>query len=181
NQPYGATPAARITGAELRAMGINTDLAPVADVNVNPANPVIGRRSFSADSALAARLTGAQVTGYQQESVAASAKHFPGHGDTAVDSHTGLPVITHDPERWAGLDAPPFKSTIAAGVDVIMTGHLAFPLLDPSGDPATLSQPIVTGLLRGELGFRGVVMTDSLRMQGLRARHPADRIPALAP
>src|SRR5262249_31532254 len=126
NQPYGATPAARITGAELRAMGINTDLAPVADVNVNPANPVIGRRSFSADSALAARLTGAQVTGYQQESVAASAKHFPGHGDTAVDSHTGLPVITHDPERWAGLDAPPFKSTIAAGVDVIMTGHLAF-------------------------------------------------------
>jgi beta-N-acetylhexosaminidase len=174
-----AMAAARIAGTELRAMGINTDLAPVADVNVNPANPVIGPRSFSADPALAAMLTSAQVTGYQ-ESVAAAAKHFPGHGDTVVDSHTDLPVITHDGEQWNRLDAPPFRSAIAAGVDVIMTGHLSFPLLDPSGDPATLSQPIITGLLRGELGFRGVVITDSLRMRGVRARHPDDRIPVLA-
>ena len=171
--------AASVAGAELRAMGVNTDLAPVADVNVNPANPVIGPRSFSADPALAATMTGAQVVGYQ-ESVAATAKHFPGHGDTTVDSHTGLPVITHDREQWARLDAPPFRSAIAAGVDVIMTGHLVLPLLDPSGDPATLSPAIVTGLLRGELGFAGVVMTDSLRMQGVRDRHPDDRIPVLA-
>lgn len=174
-----AAAAARITGTELRAVGINIDLAPVADVNVNPANPVIGPRSFSADPAVAAMLTGAQVGGYQ-ESVAAVAKHFPGHGDTMVDSHTGLPVITHDIEQWARLDAPPFRSAIDADVDSIMTGHLAFPQLDPSGDPATLSQPIITGLLRGQLGFRGVVMTDSLRMQGVRAKHSDDQIPVLA-
>jgi beta-N-acetylhexosaminidase len=175
-----AMAAARVAGSELNAMGINTDLAPVADVNVNPANPVIGPRSFSADPAVAAKLTGAQVTGYQQESVSATAKHFPGHGDTTVDSHIGLPVVTHSGEQWARLDAPPFRSAIAADVDMIMTGHLAFPLLDPSGDPATLSQPIITGLLRDVLGFRGVVMTDSLRMQGVRARYPDDRIPVLA-
>lgn len=174
-----ARAAAQVTGRELRAMGINTDLAPVADVDVNPANPVIGPRSFSADPALAAKLTGAQVTGYQ-ESVAATAKHFPGHGDTNVDSHTDLPVISHDRRQWAELDAPPFQAAIAAGVDVIMTGHLVLPQLDPSGDPATLSEPIVTGLLRGELGFRGVVITDSLRMRGVRAKHPDDRIPVLA-
>ena len=174
-----ATVAARITGTELRAVGINIDLAPVADVNVNPANPVIGPRSFSADPAVAAMLTAAQVGGYQ-ESVSAVAKHFPGHGDTTVDSHTGLPVITHDTGQWARLDAPPFRSAIDAGVDAIMTGHLAFPRLDASGEPATLSQPIITGLLRGQLGFRGVVMTDSLGMQGVRAGHSDDQIPVLA-
>lgn len=177
--PEDARAAAQVTGVELRAMGINADLAPVADVNVNPANPVIGARSFSADPTVAATLTGAQVAGFQ-ESIAATAKHFPGHGDTTVDSHTGLPVITHDRDEWARLDAPPFRSAIAAGVDVIMTGHLVLPKLDPSGDPATLSPQIVTGLLREELGFGGVVMTDSLRMQGVRERHPDDRIPVLA-
>ena len=177
--PEDARAAASVAGTELRAMGINTDLAPVADVNVNPQNPVIGPRSFSADPAVAATLTGAQVTGYQ-ESVAATAKHFPGHGDTAVDSHTGLPVITHDREEWSRLDAPPFRSAIAAGVDVIMTGHLVLPKLDRTGDPATLSPEIITGLLRTELNFRGVIMTDSLRMRGVRAKHADDRIPVLA-
>jgi beta-N-acetylhexosaminidase len=174
-----AREAARIAGVELRAMGINTDLAPVADVNVNPANPVIGPRSFSADPALAATLTGAQVAGYQ-ESVAAAAKHFPGHGDTTVDSHTGLPVINHDPQQWERLDAPPFRAAIANNVEVIMTGHLLMPGLDASGEPATLSPAIITGLLREDLGFDGVVMTDSLRMAGVRTRHPDDRVPVLA-
>jgi beta-N-acetylhexosaminidase len=174
-----ARAAAEISGRELRAMGVNHDLAPVADVNLSPANPVLGTRTYSKDPQVAAAMTGAQVAGYQQ-SVAATAKHFPGHGGTATDSHVGLPVVEHDREQWERLDAPPFRAAIAAGVDVIMTGHLVLPELDPSGQPATLSPAIVDGLLRGELGYRGVVMTDSLRMQGVRGAHPDDRIPVLA-
>ncbi len=167
--------AAQISGRELRAMGVNHDLAPVADVNLNPGNPVLGRRTFSSDPILTAAMTGAQVTGYQ-ESVAATAKHFPGHGGTSVDSHTGIAVIDHDRARWEQVDAPPFRSAIAAGVDSIMLGHIALPKLDPSGLPATLSPALVDGLLRRELGFDGVVITDSLRMRGVRAVQPDDRI-----
>ncbi|KGN40661.1 glycoside hydrolase family 3 protein [Knoellia aerolata] len=164
-----ARTAAAITGKELRAMGVNTNFAPVADVNVNPLNPVIGTRSFSSDPALAADLVAAQVAGYQEDGrVSASAKHFPGHGDTATDSHVAFPVITHTREQWEQLDAPPFKAAIAQGIDMIMTAHLAFPALDDSGNPATLSKPILTDLLRGELGYQGVIVTDALEMQGVR-------------
>lgn len=164
-----ARTAARITGEELKAMGINTNFAPDADVNVNPLNPVIGTRSFSSDPKLAADMVGAQVRGYQQDAgVAASAKHFPGHGDTATDSHVAFPIITHTRQQWEQLDAPPFKQAIADGIDMIMTAHLNFPALDDSGDPATLSKPIMTGLLREELGYKGVIVTDSLAMQGVR-------------
>ncbi|MFF7972681.1 glycoside hydrolase family 3 N-terminal domain-containing protein [Streptomyces sp. NPDC007905] len=170
----------RISGAELRAMGINQDYSPDADVNVNPANPVIGVRSFGADPAAVAALVAAEVKGYQASRVAATAKHFPGHGDTAVDSHTGFPVITHSRDLWERLDAVPFRAAIEAGIDSIMTAHIQFPALDDSGDPATLSRPILTGILRGELGYDGVVVTDSLGMEGVRTKYGDDRVPVLA-
>ena len=175
-----ALTAGRIGGAELRALGIRQDYAPVADVNVNPANPVIGVRSFGADPKAVAGLVAAQVTGYQRSSVAATAKHFPGHGDTAVDSHYGFPVIEHTREQWSSIDAPPFRAAIRAGIDSIMTAHIMVPALDDSGDPATLSRPILTGILRGELGYDGVVVTDSLGMQGVREKYGDDRVPVLA-
>ena len=176
-----ARTAGAIAGFELRAMGINQDFAPDADVNVNPANPVIGVRSYSGDPQLAATLTAAQVTGYQQTGgVAAAAKHFPGHGDTATDSHTDLPVIEHSRQEWETLDRPPFEAAIAAEIDVIMTAHIQFPALDDTGDPATLSQPIQTGLLREELGFDGVVITDSLSMEGVRKLYDDEVIPVRA-
>jgi len=176
-----ARTAARITGEELRAMGINQNFAPDADVNVNPANPVIGVRSFSSNPQLASDLTAAAVHGYQDDAaIAATAKHFPGHGDTATDSHYGIPMITHTQAQWEQLDAPPFRAAIAAGVDSIMTAHIVVPSLDPSGVPATLSRPIVTGVLRDQLGFDGVVYTDALTMQGVRDAYSDAEIPVLA-
>ncbi|MFJ9146815.1 glycoside hydrolase family 3 protein [Streptomyces sp. NPDC102270] len=170
----------RIAGQELRAIGIRQNYSPVADVNVNPANPVIGVRSFGADPQAVAGLVAAEVAGYQGAGVAATAKHFPGHGDTAVDSHYGFPVITHSRELWEKLDAVPFRAAIRAGIDSIMTAHIQFPALDASGDPATLSHPILTGILRGELGYDGVVVTDSLGMEGVRTKYGDDRVPVLA-
>ncbi|MFI6248186.1 glycoside hydrolase family 3 protein [Streptomyces sp. NPDC051016] len=170
----------RISGAELRAMGVRQDYSPDADVNVNPANPIIGVRSFGADPDAVGALVAAEVAGYQAAGVAATAKHFPGHGDTAVDSHTGFPVITHSRELWEKLDAVPFRAAVKAGIDSIMTAHLQFPALDDSGDPATLSRPVLTGILREELGYDGVVVTDSLGMEGVRTKYGDDRVPVLA-
>ncbi|MET9785305.1 glycoside hydrolase family 3 protein [Streptomyces canus] len=170
----------RIAGQELRAIGIRQNYSPVADVNVNPANPVIGVRSLGSEAGAVAGLVAAEVAGYQGAGVAATAKHFPGHGDTAVDSHYGFPVITHSRELWEQLDAVPFRSAIRAGIDSIMTAHIQFPALDASGDPATLSHPILTGILRGELGYDGVVVTDSLGMEGVRTKYGDDRVPVLA-
>lgn len=176
-----ARKAAGITGKELAALGINQDYAPVADVNIDPANPVIGVRSFGADPELAAALTAAQVEGYEREGgIIATAKHFPGHGDTKTDSHVGIPEIRHTREEWERIDAPPFRAAIEAGIGAIMTGHLVFPELDPSRDPATVSYPIITGLLRQYLGFDGVVVTDSLGMQGVRDKYGDDRVVVLA-
>lgn len=170
---------AAATGRELSSLGVNLDLAPDADVNVEPRNPVIGLRSFGDDPTLVANLAAAQVEGYQDDAgIGAAAKHFPGHGDTAVDSHTGLPRITHDRATLDRLDLPPFASAIDAGVDVVMAGHLLVPALDPD-QPATLSKAILTGLLRGQLGFDGVVMTDSLWMAGIRDRSKTDADAAL--
>ncbi|MFK0017959.1 glycoside hydrolase family 3 protein [Streptomyces sp. NPDC090798] len=170
----------RLGGAELRALGIRQDYSPVADVNVNPANPVIGVRSFGADPDAVAGLVTAEVKGYQSAGVAATSKHFPGHGDTAVDSHFGFPVITHSRELWSALDAVPFRAAIRAGIDSVMTAHIMVPALDPSGDPATLSHPILTGILREELGYDGLVVTDSLGMEGVRTKYGDDRVPVLA-
>ncbi|MER5770014.1 glycoside hydrolase family 3 protein [Streptomyces sp. NPDC001985] len=175
-----AREAGRIAGAELAAMGVFQNYAPVADVNINPANPVIGVRSFGADANAAARMVSSQVRGYQGAGIASCAKHFPGHGDTSVDSHTGLPLITHTREEWDRIDAPAFRAAIAAGIDSIMTAHIQVPALDPSNDPATLSRPILTGILREELGYDGVVVTDALNMKGVRTKYGDERIPVLA-
>lgn len=170
----------RLAGRELRAMGIRQNYSPVADVNVDPANPVIGVRSFGADPDAVAAMVTAEVEGYRAVGVAATAKHFPGHGDTAVDSHTGFPVITHSREVWEAWDAVPFRAAIAAGADSVMTAHILLPSLDSSGDPATLSRPIVTGILRERLGYDGVVVTDALDMVGVRTKYGDDRVPVLA-
>lgn len=172
--------AARVAGTELAAMGIRQNYAPVADVNVNPANPVIGVRSFGSDPRAVAAMVAAEVRGYQGAGVAATAKHFPGHGDTETDSHIGLPMMRHTRAQWEELDEPPFRAAVEAGVDAVMTAHIVFPALDPSGDPATLSRPIVTGILRERLGFRGVVVTDALDMAGVRQKYGDDRVPVLA-
>ncbi|UQA95327.1 glycoside hydrolase family 3 protein [Streptomyces halobius] len=171
---------ARIAGEELYAMGVRQDYAPDADVNVNPANPVIGVRSFGAEPQAVAGMVTAEVKGFQGAGVAACAKHFPGHGDTDTDSHVGLPYIHHTPEEWERLDAPPFQAAIAAGIDSIMTAHIVVPAFDTSEDPATLSRPILTGILRERLGYDGVVVTDSLGMAGVRAKYGDDRVPVLA-
>lgn len=181
-----AEEAARITGQELRAMGINQNFAPDADVNSNPANPIIGVRSFSSDPKLAAEMVAAQVQGYEgrrwfdMTSVTSTAKHFPGHGDTSEDSHTALPVSNRSLDQWRQIDSPPFKAAIAAKIDSIMTAHIQVPQIDPSGNPATLSPKIITGLLRDELKYDGVVVTDSLEMAGVRKLHSDAEIPVLA-
>ncbi len=175
-----AREAARIAGTELRALGIRQDHAPDADVNVDPANPVIGVRSFGADPEAVAGFVTAQIEGYRSAGIATAAKHFPGHGDTTDDSHTELPYIHHTREEWDRFDAPPFRAAVAAGVDSVMTAHIVVPALDPSGDPATLSYPIVTGILREELGYDGVVATDSLAMRGVRTKYGDDRVAVLA-
>lgn len=176
---------ATVNGHELRAMGITQNFAPDADVNSNPLNPIIGSRSFSADPSLTCELVAAEIDGYQNsgratETVSAAAKHFPGHGDAATDSHTGLPVIDRTERQWRQIDLPPFQAAINAGTDVIMTAHITVPSLDPSGEPATLSKPIMTGILRDELHYNGVVVTDSLQMAGVRQMHPDAEIPVLA-
>ncbi|AYL36191.1 glycoside hydrolase family 3 protein [Streptomyces fungicidicus] len=170
----------RIAGLELRALGIRQNYSPVADVNVNPANPVIGVRSFGSDPQSVADLVAAEVKGYESSHIASTAKHFPGHGDTVDDSHAKLPYIHHTRDQWEQLDAPPFEAAIAAGIDSIMTAHIVVPALDPSEDPATLSRPILTGILREELGYDGVVVTDSLGMEGVRTKYGDDRVPVLA-
>lgn len=167
-----------VIGRELAALGINTNFAPVMDVNNNPDNPVIGVRSFGEDPKLVADLGVAYIKGLQQNGVAATAKHFPGHGDTAVDSHLGLPEVPHDKERLMNVELYPFKQAMAAGVDAIMTAHVTFPKIDDTKAvsrkdgteislPATLSPKVITGLIRDELGFDGVVSTDAMNMQAI--------------
>ncbi|GAC1431618.1 MAG: hypothetical protein NVSMB65_05110 [Chloroflexota bacterium] len=156
--------AARATGAGLRALGINMDLAPVVDVVTNPCNTVIGSRSFGADPALVARLGAAAVQGYHEGGVLAVAKHFPGYDDTCTDAHGALPTLRTSPHQLATVDLPPFQAAIDRGVDSVMLGHLVVRELDPSGLPATLSPAIIEGVLRSRLHFGGVVLTDDLAM-----------------
>lgn len=172
--------AARIIGTELASLGINQNYAPVADVNINPANPVIGVRSFGSDPAVCSELVTAAVKGYHRGQMASAAKHFPGHGDTDTDSHYGLPVIKHTREELEQIDLPPFRAAIKRGVDTIMTAHIVVPALDPSEVPATMSHPIITGLLREELGFDGLIVTDALDMQGASDEFPPDVAPVRA-
>jgi beta-N-acetylhexosaminidase len=161
--------AGELTAREGRAAGIHWTFAPVADVNSNPANPIVNLRSFGEDPELAARLAAAFVAGARAGGILTSAKHFPGHGDTAIDSHLELPTIAGDRARLERVELAPFRAAIAAGVDSVMLGHLAVPALDASGRPASLSRPIATDLLRGELGFDGLVVTDAMEMRGVGA------------
>ena len=168
---------AEVIGEELEAVGVTQDYAPVSDVNINPNNPVIGIRSIGGDADLVSDLASAQVKGFHAGGISAVAKHFPGHGDTGVDSHFGLPEVTHDLEQFHAIDLPPFEAAIAAGVDTIMTAHVVFPAVDPSGAPATMSHEILTGVLRDELGFKGLIVTDALDMGGATADYPPDVAP----
>lgn len=160
--------AGNAVGRELRALGVNLNLAPVLDVNNDPDNPVIGVRSFGEDPELVSDLGAVFAVGLQEQGVLACGKHFPGHGDTAVDSHLDLPVIDHDRERLDRVELRPFRAAIGAGIDAIMTTHVAFPTI--TGDPecpATLSERVLAGLLRDELGYDGLVVTDCLEMDAI--------------
>jgi beta-N-acetylhexosaminidase len=169
----------RITGAELRAVGVNTNFAPVADVNTNAQNPVIGVRSFGEDPALVGELATIATRELQGERVSATLKHFPGHGDTEVDSHYGLPIVTYDRQTLEDIHLAPFADAITAAPDAIMTAHMIVEAVDPDL-PATLSQKVLTGLLREEMGYEGVIVTDSLDMAGVREFWGDDRVPVLA-
>jgi len=165
-------------GAEVRAAGIDLDLAPVADVNTNPDNPVIGVRSFGADPALVARHVVSFVEGLQTAGVAACAKHFPGHGATSVDSHVGLPVVERTLAELHEVDLVPFRAAVEAGVRAVMTAHVVVPAVSPL--PATVSREHLTGLLREELGFRGLAVTDALEMRAVAATVGRDEAAVLA-
>nr|WP_255603730.1 glycoside hydrolase family 3 N-terminal domain-containing protein [Oscillochloris sp. ZM17-4] len=155
-------------GVELAAVGVNVDYAPACDVNVEPRNPVIGVRSFGEAPALVARLAAAMVAGLQGAGVAAVAKHFPGHGDTAQDSHDVLSALPHTRDRLDAVDLPPFVAAIAAGVRLVMSAHLALPAITGRADlPATLAPEVLRGLLRDQLGFAGVTVSDAMNMSGL--------------
>lgn len=150
-------------GKELAALGINVDFAPVADVNTNPENPVIGTRAFSSDPYVAAEKVGQFITAMEQRGVSACAKHFPGHGDTAMDSHNGETYVEHSMERLREVEFVPFQEAIAREVDFIMTGHIKTPNATTDGRPATLSAEML-GILREELGHDGIIITDAMNM-----------------
>ena len=166
---------ARALARELRAVGVTLDYAPVLDVDTNPDSPVIGDRALSGDAEQAARLGAAIVEGLQAGGVAACGKHFPGHGDAAADSHVELPVVPHPPERLRRVELPPFRAAAEAGAAAMMTAHVLYPALDEEHS-ATLSPRIVGsgGLLRGELGFDGLVLSDDLEMAAIAGRHAVE-------
>ncbi|AIF66575.1 hypothetical protein GZ22_07960 [Terribacillus saccharophilus] len=167
-----------IIGKELSSLGVNVNFGPSLDVNNNPDNPVIGVRSYSSNPELVSKLGIQTIKGLQRTDIAATAKHFPGHGDTATDSHYGLPLVTHDKDRLHAVELLPFQNAIDEGVDMIMTAHVQFPAFDDTtyiskkdGQeilvPATLSKKVLTGLLREEMGFEGVIVTDALNMKAI--------------
>src|SRR5918996_1322629 len=157
---------ARALAAELRAVGVTLDYAPVLDIHTNPKNPVIGDRALADDAQLVARLGVAIIKGLQENGVAACGKHFPGHGDTSVDSHFDLPLVEHPPDRIRRVECVPFRAAIAADVAFMMTAHVLVPSIDDER-PATLSPRIVRDMLRDELGFRGVIVGDDLEMKAV--------------
>jgi beta-N-acetylhexosaminidase len=158
----------KYSGRELKALGINLNLAPVLDVNNNPNNPVIGVRSYSDKPEVVGNKGAEYIEGLQGEGVAAVGKHFPGHGDTDMDSHLALPLVPHDRERLKEVELLPFKKAIAQGIEGIMTAHVLFPAIETSGLPGTLSHKVISGLLRKELGFEGLVITDCMEMKAIK-------------
>ncbi|MFE9288352.1 glycoside hydrolase family 3 protein [Streptomyces olivaceus] len=166
-------------GRRLADSGVNFNWAPSADVNSNPDNPVIGVRAFGADTDLVARHTAAYVTGMQSAGVATCTKHFPGHGDTGIDSHHAVPLIDVDADVLAARDLVPFRAAVAAGSRAVMSAHILVPALDPDR-PATLSRRILTELLRGELGYDGLIVTDGIEMRAIAGTYGIERGTALA-
>jgi beta-N-acetylhexosaminidase len=165
----------RITALEGRAVGIHLAFAPVADINNNPDNPIINTRSFGEDPAAVGRMVAAEIRGLQDNGMLATAKHFPGHGDTGTDSHLELPVIAADWSRLDSVELVPFRSAIAAGVKVVMSAHIALPAID-RGElrPGTVARSVLTGILRDSLAFDGLVITDALNMGGITSAYGAD-------
>jgi beta-N-acetylhexosaminidase len=173
--------AGRLVAGEGRALGIHVDFYPVVDVNNNPANPIINVRSFGEDPSFVGQMAVAYMRGIQAGGMLSTAKHFPGHGDTATDTHLDLAVIEHPRSRLDAVELVPFKATIAAGIDAVMSTHIRLPALDPTeGLPATLSRPILTGLLRSELGFGGLIFTDSMSMHAISRRFGNEKAAAMA-
>lgn len=172
--------AAYVSGSELRRIGINLNYAPVLDVNNNPLNPVIGVRSFGESPEAAAEFGAAAVRGYQDAGVAATAKHFPGHGDTDVDSHLDLPTVPHDRARMDRVELVPFRRAIVEGVDAVMSAHIYFPALEKEKLPVTLSPSVLTGLLREELGFEGIITTDCMEMNAIAEHYGVAEASVLA-
>ncbi len=173
NDPSVAFTMGKITAAEARAVGVHWVFAPVADVNINPDNPIINTRSFGEDPQKVAEFVKEFVRGIEQNGVLSTAKHFPGHGDTSVDSHIELSVVKGDRARLDAVELVPFRAAIAAGTSTIMTGHLSVPALEPNTElPATMSEKILTELLRREMGFDGLIVTDALDMGGVTSRYP---------
>jgi beta-glucosidase len=168
-----------VTAIEARAIGLNWILAPVVDVNNNPDNPVINVRAFGETPKIVGKLAAAFIRGALKHPVLTTAKHFPGHGDTAVDSHLELPVLPHSPDRLAQIELPPFVSAIASGVDAVMSAHLLIPAWDDEF-PATLSRKILIGKLREELGFEGLIVTDALVMGAIANKYGANEAAVLA-
>jgi beta-N-acetylhexosaminidase len=179
--PQLAYKAGKVVAGEARAVGVTIDFYPVVDVNNNPRNPIINIRSFGEDVGLVTDMAKAYMKGLQDGGTLSTAKHFPGHGDTETDTHLGLPTITHRRERLDKVELAPYRALIDAGVDVVMSTHIILPALDPSpGVPATLSRPILTGLLRDELKFKGLVYTDSMSMYAIAKNWTPDKAAALA-
>ena len=172
-EPRDAYAIGAAAAVEGRAVGIHVNFAPDADVNNNPANPIINTRSFGEDPRTVSRLVAEYVRGLHEHGMLATLKHFPGHGDTQTDSHIGLPVITAGYGRLDSLELVPFRAGIAAGADVVMSAHIAFPALTGSNDPATLSAAVLTGLLRDSLRFPGLVVTDALMMGAIVTKYGA--------
>jgi len=170
--PEFAYNAGRITAEEARALGVQVNFYPVVDVNNNARNPIINIRSFGGDPQLVSRMARAYIRGSQEHGVMATAKHFPGHGDTSTDSHLELPVIDVDRARLNAIELPPFRAAIEGGVGGVMSAHIALPRIEPDSLPATLSPKMLTGVLRGELGFQGVIFTDAMVMRGITAHYP---------
>ena len=170
---------ARALASELKAVGVTLDYAPVLDVHTNPKNPVIGDRALAEEAAEVARLGSVIVRTLQREGIAACGKHFPGHGDTSTDSHQELPLVEHPPERLRETEFAPFKAAIDAGVATIMTAHVLVPSLDEAR-PATLSRHIVGDILRAELGFDGVILSDDLEMKAVADEYPVPRAAVMA-
>jgi beta-N-acetylhexosaminidase len=176
-----ATRAGRLAAGEGRALGIHVDFYPVVDVNNNPSNPIINVRSFGEDPEFVGRMATAYLQGIQAGGMLGTAKHFPGHGDTATDTHLDMAVIEHQRAHLEAVELVPFRAVIEAGIDGVMSSHIRLPALDPTeGIPATLSRPILTGLLRQDLRFDGLVFTDSMSMHAISRRFAPGKAAAMA-